>query len=126
RDIAPPPKGFSANYSYLKIRDRLSYAFALVSVAAALELDGDTIKEARLAVGGVAHKPWRVADAEGALRGQRPDAAAFAQAADLVLRGAKGYGHNNFKIGLARRAIVRTLSQAARGTPQSQSVKKSR
>jgi xanthine dehydrogenase YagS FAD-binding subunit len=124
--IELPPKGFGANYSYLKIRDRLSYAFALVSVAAALELDGDTIKEGRLAVGGVAHKPWRVTAAEAALRGQRADAGAFAQAADLVLRGAKGYGHNNFKIGLARRAIVRTLSQAARGTPQSQSVKKIR
>ena len=124
--IELPPKGFGANYSYLKIRDRLSYAFALVSVAAALELDGDTIKEARLALGGVAHKPWRVTAAEAALRGQRADASAFAQAADLVLQGAKGYGHNDFKIGLARRVIVRTLSQAARGTPQSQSVKKIR
>ncbi|UPJ48934.1 xanthine dehydrogenase family protein subunit M [Bradyrhizobium sp. 200] len=124
--IELPPKGFSANYSYLKIRDRLSYAFALVSVAAALELDGDTIKEARVAVGGVAHKPWRVSAAEAVLLGQRADASLFAQAADIMLRGAKGYGHNNFKIGLARRAIVRTLSQAARGTPQSQSVKKIR
>ena len=124
--IELPPKGFGTNYSYLKIRDRLSYAFALVSVAAALDLDGDTIKEARLAVGGVAHKPWRVTAAETALRGQRAGADAFAQAADLVLRGAKGYGHNDFKIGLARRAVVRTLSQAARGTPQSQSVKKIR
>jgi xanthine dehydrogenase YagS FAD-binding subunit len=124
--IELPPKGFGANYSYLKIRDRLSYAFALVSVAAALELDGDTIREARLALGGVAHKPWRVTAAEAALRGQRADAGAFAQAADLVLRGAKGYGHNSFKIGLARRAIVRTLCLAARGTPQSQSVKRIR
>jgi xanthine dehydrogenase YagS FAD-binding subunit len=124
--IELPPKGFSTNYSYLKIRDRLSYAFALVSVAAALELEGDTIKEARLALGGVAHKPWRVTAAEAALRGKRADAGAFAQAADLVLQGAKGFGHNDFKIGLARRAIVRTLSQAARGTPQSQSVKKVR
>jgi len=122
--IELPPKGFSANYSYLKIRDRLSYAFALVSVAAALELDGDTVKEARLALGGVAHKPWRVSTAETVLRGERADASAFARAADIMLRGAKGYGHNNFKIGLARRAIIRTLSQAARGTPQSQSVKK--
>jgi xanthine dehydrogenase YagS FAD-binding subunit len=122
--IELPPKGFSANYSYLKIRDRLSYAFALVSVAAALELDGDTIKEARLALGGVAHKPWRVTTAETVLHGQRADASAFAQAADIMLRGAKGYGHNAFKIGLARRAIVRTLSQAAQGTPQLQSVKK--
>ena len=124
--IELPPKGFSANYSYLKIRDRLSYAFALVSVAAALELDGDTIKEARIALGGVAHKPWRVSAAEAMLLGQRADASIFAQAADILLHGAKGYGHNDFKIGLARRAIVRTLSQAARGTPQSQSVKKIR
>ena len=124
--IELPPKGFGTNYSYLKIRDRLSYAFALVSVAAALDLDGDTISEARLALGGVAHKPWRVTAAEAALRGQRADAGAFAQAAGLVLQGAKGYGHNDFKIGLARRAVVRTLSQAARGTPQSQSVKKIR
>jgi xanthine dehydrogenase YagS FAD-binding subunit len=124
--IELPPKGFNANYSYLKIRDRLSYAFALVSVAAALELDGDTIKEARLAIGGVAHKPWRRATAEAALRGQRVGETAFALAADLLLHGAKGYGHNNFKIGLARRAVIRTLNQAARGTPQSQSVKKIR
>ena len=65
-----PAQGFAANYSYLKIRDRLSYAFALVSVAAALELEGGTIKEARLALGGVAHKPWRDTAAEAALRGQ--------------------------------------------------------
>jgi xanthine dehydrogenase YagS FAD-binding subunit len=118
------PTGFNTNYSYLKIRDRLSYAFALVSVAAALELDGDTIKEARLALGGVAHKPWRDPAAEAALRGQRADRTAFADAADLLLHDAKGYAHNAFKIGLARRAIVRTLSQAARATPQSQSIKK--
>jgi xanthine dehydrogenase YagS FAD-binding subunit len=124
--IELPPNGFNANYSYLKIRDRLSYAFALVSVAAALELEGDTIKEARLALGGVAHKPWRDPAAEAALRGERADQAAFARAADLMLREAKGYAHNSFKIGLARRAIVRTLRQAARGTPQSQSVKKIR
>ncbi len=124
--IELPRKGFDANYSYLKIRDRLSYAFALISVAAALELEGDTIKEARLALGGVAHKPWRDPAAEAALRGQRVGESAFAKAADLLLRGARGYGHNSFKIGLARRAILRTLSQAARGTPQSQSIKKIR
>jgi xanthine dehydrogenase YagS FAD-binding subunit len=121
-----PRRGYAEHYAYLKLRDRTSYAFALVSVAAALEMDGDTIREARIALGGVAHKPWRVAAAEAVLRGQRADAGAFAQAADLMLRGAKGFGHNNFKIGLARRAIVRTLGQAARGTPQSQSVKKIR
>jgi xanthine dehydrogenase YagS FAD-binding subunit len=121
-----PAKGFSANYSYLKIRDRLSYAFALVSIAAALELEGGTIKEARLALGGVAHKPWRDASAEAALRGQAADRASFARAADLLLRNAKGYEHNGFKIDLARRGILRTLTQAAQGTPQSQSDKKIR
>jgi xanthine dehydrogenase YagS FAD-binding subunit len=124
--IELPARGFSANYSYLKIRDRLSYAFALVSVAAALELDGGNISEARLALGGVAHKPWRDPAAEAALRGKAANEAAFEQAANAVLREAKGFAHNNFKIDLARRAIVRTLTQAARGTPQSQSDKKIR
>jgi xanthine dehydrogenase YagS FAD-binding subunit len=119
-----PPKGFAKNHTYLKIRDRLSYAFALVSVAVGLEMDGDTIKEGRFALGGVAHKPWRNAEAEAALRGQPANAATFARAADVLLRGAKGYGHNDFKIELARRSIVRALTQAARGTPQSQSSKK--
>jgi xanthine dehydrogenase YagS FAD-binding subunit len=119
-----PARGFATNYTYLKIRDRLSYAFALVSVAAALELDGSTIKEARLALGGVAHKPWRDTAAEAALRGQAANSAAFAQAADVLLRDARGYAHNSFKIDLARRAIVRALTQAARGTPQSQFNKK--
>jgi xanthine dehydrogenase YagS FAD-binding subunit len=122
--IELPPQGFASNYSYLKIRDRLSYAFALVSVAAGLELAGGVIREARFALGGVAHKPWRKAEAEAALRGQAANEATFAQAADLVLHEAKGYGQNTFKIDLARRAIVRALSQAARGTPQSQSNKK--
>jgi xanthine dehydrogenase YagS FAD-binding subunit len=119
-----PPKGFAANYTYLKIRDRLSYAFALVSVAVGLELDGGTIRVARFALGGVAHKPWRNAVAEAVLVGEPASDAAFAQAADVVLREAKGRGHNAFKIELARRAIVRALSQAARGQPQSQSNKK--
>jgi xanthine dehydrogenase YagS FAD-binding subunit len=119
-----PARGFASNYTYLKIRDRLSYAFALVSVAAVMELDGDVIREARLALGGVAHKPWRDPAAEAALRGQTADRATFMRAADVVLRDARGYAHNSFKIELARRAIVRALTQAARGTPQSQSVKK--
>jgi xanthine dehydrogenase YagS FAD-binding subunit len=122
--IELPARGFAAHYSYLKIRDRLSYAFALVSVAAALELDGSRIKEARLALGGVAHKPWRNAEAETALQGQTADASAFERAAGVLLRDARGFGHNNFKIDLARRAIIRTLTQAARGTPQSQSDKR--
>ena len=119
-----PPQGFAKNYTYLKIRDRLSYAFALVSVAVGLELDGDIIKEARFALGGVAHKPWRDPQAEAALRGQPAVATTFADAANVVLRAAKGYGRNTFKIDLARRGIARALSQAARGTPQSQSSKK--
>src|SRR6202166_5011138 len=119
-----PAQGFAGHYTYLKIRDRLSYAFALVSVAAALELDGDTIKQARLALGGVAHKPWRDASAEAALRGKAATRATFTRAADLVLRDAKGFPHNAFKIDLARRVIVRALTQAAQATPQSQSDKK--
>jgi xanthine dehydrogenase YagS FAD-binding subunit len=121
-----PPAGFSAHYSYLKLRDRLSYAFALVSVAAALELDGDTIRTARIALGGVAHKPWRVPAAEDGLSGQPANAESFARAADNLLSGAKGLAHNTFKIGLARQAIVRALEQAAAGTPQSQTDKRIR
>ena len=121
-----PGRGFARNYTYLKIRDRLSYAFAVVSVAAALELDGDKIREARLALGGVAHKPWREVGAETALRGEIAGRVAFARAAEELLRDAKGLAHNAFKIDLAHRAIVRALTQAAQGTPQSQSDKKVR
>jgi xanthine dehydrogenase YagS FAD-binding subunit len=121
-----PARGFAANYTYLKIRDRLSYAFALVSVAAALELEGEVIKEARLALGGVAHKPWRDPSAEALLRWQPATQAVFTGAADLFLRDAKGFEHNTFKIDLARRAIIRALTQAATGTPQSQADKKIR
>jgi xanthine dehydrogenase YagS FAD-binding subunit len=119
-----PPQGFATNYTYIKIRDRLSYAFALVAVAVGLELDGDTIKEGHFALGGVAPKPWRDPQAETALRGQPAIAATFARAADLLLKDARGYAHNTFKIELARRCIVRALAQAALGTPQSQSSKK--
>jgi xanthine dehydrogenase YagS FAD-binding subunit len=121
-----PPKGFATHYTYLKIRDRLSYAFALVSVAAALELDGDTVKDARLALGGVAHKPWRDREAETHLKGRPANRESFAHAADILLRGARGFGHNDFKIELARRTMVRALAQAAAGTPQSQSDKRIR
>ena len=122
--IELPAQGFTGNYTYLKIRDRLSYAFALVSVAVGLELDGNGIRRARLALGGVAHKPWRDKSAEAALEGQAAGPAAFARAADLALRDARGFGHNTFKIDLAHRAIMRALTQAARGTPQSISSKK--
>jgi xanthine dehydrogenase YagS FAD-binding subunit len=119
-----PVHGFASNYTYLKLRDRLSYAFALVSIAAALELEGSTIKEARLALGGVAHKPWRDTAAEATLRGKAANRANFMHAADVLLRDAKGYEHNSFKIELARRGIVRALTQATQGTPQSQVKKK--
>ena len=121
--IELPPEGFSSNYSYLKIRDRLSYAFALVSVAAGLKIEGGAIRDARVALGGVAHKPWRVPDAERRLVGQQPSRKTFGDAADILLQGAAGFAHNSFKIELARRAIIRTLEQAAAGRPQSQSVK---
>jgi xanthine dehydrogenase YagS FAD-binding subunit len=117
-----PAQGFASQYTYLKIRDRHSYAFALVAVG--LEMDGNGILRARLALSGVAHKPWRDPSAEAALEGQAADPAVFARAAELVLRDARGFGHNTFKIDLARRAIIRALTQAARGTPQSISNKK--
>lgn len=123
-ELPPPPLGFATNFTYLKIRDRLSYAFALVSVAVALELEGSSIKEARFALGGVAHKPWRDAQAEDALRGQLASDAAFARAADLALREAKGFDRNGFKIDLAHRTVIRALTQASRGRPQVQSDKK--
>jgi xanthine dehydrogenase YagS FAD-binding subunit len=119
-----PATGFADHYTYLKIRDRLSYAFALVSVAVGLDLSGGVVRQARFALGGVAHKPWREPAAEAALRGQAPNDANFRAAADILLRDAKGYGDNTFKIDLARRALVRALGQAAQGTPQSQSNKK--
>lgn len=114
----PEPK-FAKNSHYLKIRDRQSYAFALVSVAAGLEMNGGTIQSAGLALGGVAHKPWRSADAEKSLAGAAPSPEAFVKAADLALAGAKGYEHNAFKIELAKQAVVRALTLASRG-PQAQ------
>jgi xanthine dehydrogenase YagS FAD-binding subunit len=104
-----PPLAFARRSRYLKLRDRTSYAFALVSVAAALDIDAGTIRDARLALGGVGTKPWRVPDAEKALIGQVPGDAAFHAAADAAVAGAKPLAFNAFKIELARRAIVRTL-----------------
>lgn len=119
-----PAEGFARNYTYLKVRDRLSYAFALVSVAAALNMDGSRIAQARIAMGGVAHKPWRVEAAEAALAGQAPGDDAFERAARILLDGAQGQGDNSFKIELARRTLRRALEQAASGTPQSQTDKR--
>lgn len=109
-----PPNGFAQHFTYLKLRDRSSYAFALVSVAVGLTLAGDTIQEARLALGGVAHKPWRDPDMEAMLKGQPATAATFGRVADNLVAGAQGYGANTFKIELARRAILRALQHAAK------------
>lgn len=109
----PVVKGFAKNSLYTKIRDRASYAFALVSVAAALDMDGKRINSARLAMGGVAHKPWRLTAAENFLKGKEATAANFQQAASLAMQEAKGYGHNNFKLTLAPNTIVHTLQTLA-------------
>jgi xanthine dehydrogenase YagS FAD-binding subunit len=104
-----PPSPYARHAHYLKIRDRASYAFALVSVAAAMELDGDRIRSARIALGGVAHKPWRSEEAEQALISKRIGASVFETAAQAALRGAKACQHNGFKIEMAQRSIVRAL-----------------
>ena len=121
--IELPRSEFTENHTYLKVRDRLSYAFALVSVAAALRIEAGAIAEARLALGGVAHKPWRDRRVEEWLRGKVPDQSAFAHCAEAILRTAKGRGQNDFKIELARRTIIRALRQAAAATPQDQADK---
>ena len=109
--------GFSAHARYLKVRERTSYAFAVVSAAAALRIDGGTIAEARIALGGVAMKPWRARAAEAVLVGAAPDRAAFRRAAEAALADATPSGDNAFKIELARRIVARTLALAAAGTP---------
>ena len=109
-----PAMPFATRSHYLKVRDRASYAFALVSVAAALDLDSNkTIKAARVALGGVAHKPWRAEKAENELAGKKADENTFRAAAEAELAAAKGYKYNSFKIELAKRAIVRALSTVA-------------
>nr|WP_294924369.1 xanthine dehydrogenase family protein subunit M [uncultured Flavobacterium sp.] len=113
-----PDKGFQKNYSYLKLRDRSSYSFALVSVATAFDIENNSIKEARIAIGGVAHKPWRIREAEEFLIEKEPNSQNFATAADIILKGAKGYEHNAFKIELAKRAIIRNCIMAL--NPESQ------
>lgn len=110
------PAGPYADHSaYVKVRDRASYAFALVSAAAALELDGSTIRSARLALGGVAHKPWRSEAAESLLAGKPATEASYRAAAELALRDAKTYKNNAFKVELAKRTIVRAFTLAAQG-----------
>jgi xanthine dehydrogenase YagS FAD-binding subunit len=97
------------------VRDRASYAFALVSVAAALEVEDGAIKHVRLALGGVAHKPWRAFTAEQVLRGAQASEETFKAAAAEELKTARGYKHNSFKIELAQRAIVSVLKTLASG-----------
>jgi len=108
---------FAGHARYLKLRERTSFAFALVSAAAALRLEGGRIAEARLALGAVAHKPWRARDAEAALRGVAPSREVFARAAEIALADARPSGDNAFKIELARRILARALMAAADGTP---------
>jgi xanthine dehydrogenase YagS FAD-binding subunit len=104
----------STGHHYLKVRDRNSFAFALVSVAAIVELDaGNKIEYARFALGGIAPRPWRVPQAEETLRGKAPGDVAFRHAADILLQGAKPHRYNGFKVELARRAVVRALSNAS-------------
>ena len=108
---------FAAHARYVKLRDRTSFAFAIVSAAAALWLDRGAIGAARLALGGVAAKPWRARAAEAVLLGQSPSPAIFRQAAEAALAGARPSGDNEFKIELARRILTRALTLAAAGTP---------
>jgi xanthine dehydrogenase YagS FAD-binding subunit len=110
-------KNFAAHARYLKVRERNSYAFAVVSAAAGLVVEGGVIKQARLALGGVAPKPWRAHSAEAQLAGSAASEAAFRRAAQAALVDAKPSGNNAFKIELAQRVIVRALSLAAQGTP---------
>ena len=109
---------FAAHARYLKVRERTSYAFAVVSAAACLRIERGRIEEARIALGGVAAKPWRAREAEKALAGCAPDAQSFRRAAQAALADAKPSGDNEFKIELARRIVVRALTLAASGTPE--------
>ncbi|HEV8502121.1 MAG TPA: xanthine dehydrogenase family protein subunit M [Casimicrobiaceae bacterium] len=109
--LLPPPR-FRRHAHYLKLRDRASYAFALVSAAVALDVDGGTVRSARIAMGGVAHKPWRAIDAETRLTGQHADEAAFAAAARIALAGAVPLPGNAFKVDLGQRAVARALTLA--------------
>ncbi len=111
-----PPAGFAGHSRYMKARDRVSYAFALASAAAALRIEGGVIAEARIALGGVAPKPWRAREAEALLKGAAPTPETFAAAGDAALAGAKPVGGNGFKIELARRVVARALRLAAAGT----------
>ena len=108
-----PDGPFTENVHYLKVRERASFAFALVSVAAALSLDNNIIQDARLAMGGVAHKPWRLTEAETALIDKPATEATFKLAAEIAMRGAKAFEHNAYKLKLGPNSIVQALKVAA-------------
>jgi len=112
-DLPAKAQAFNKHVHYLKVRDRSSFAFALVSAAAALNMDGTTITDARLAMGGVAHKPWRLQEAEAFLKGKTADEDTFKQAAAIAMQGAKAYKYNQFKLTLAPNAIVQALKTAS-------------
>ena len=111
--IAVPASGTARRSHYLKVRDRASFEFALVSAAVALDMDGRRIREARVALGGVGTKPWRVPQVEKALAGASLDSEVLRRAAALATDGAQGYGHNDFKIELMQRVIVRAIETTA-------------
>jgi xanthine dehydrogenase YagS FAD-binding subunit len=106
-----PPLAFGARSSYRKVRDRASFAFAVVSVAVAVDLDGDTVRDCRIALGGLAHVPWRAERAEQALRGAPAGEEGFRAAAELELAAAEPLRDNAFKVPLARNVLVRTLAE---------------
>jgi xanthine dehydrogenase YagS FAD-binding subunit len=112
--IELPASNFAKNSYYLKVRDRASYAFALVAVAAALELNRGTISQARVVLGSVAHKPWRSREAEAALSGKPASEESFRQAAEVALKDAKPLEHNGYKVELGKRAVVRALMRASK------------
>ncbi|WP_029285125.1 xanthine dehydrogenase family protein subunit M [Pedobacter sp. R20-19] len=107
-----PINNLAKNSHYLKVRDRASYAFALVSVAAALEISDHKITDVRLAMGGVAHKPWRLTASENFLKGKEASTANFEQAAKLAMTDAKGFGENDFKLQMAPNSIIESLTLA--------------
>jgi xanthine dehydrogenase YagS FAD-binding subunit len=109
--LPPPPPGLQV---YRKVRDRASYAFALVSVAAIVDSTRGRIRSARLAFGGLAHKPWRVAQAEEKLANASANTASFSAASNAILEGARGFGGNDFKIPLTHRTVHSVLSEVTR------------
>lgn len=113
-ELPVPAADFARHSHYLKVRDRSSYAFAMVAVAAALDMDGSKIRQARVVLGSVAHKPWRSAEAEAALTGRPANENIFRRAAEAALRDARPLAHNAYKVELGQRSVVRALMRAAR------------